>query len=98
MHLSNTSAVQALDMETMRSRILCRKLCFLQGLLDERATGVGAAALKSLTDNVASLCLRKECRELESYYGNNFTDTVLVDADNVAQRIINTIGGLTERR
>ena len=69
MHFSNTSAVLALDMQTMRSRILCRKLSFLRRLLDERATGVGAAAMRSLTDDIESLCIVKECSELETSYG-----------------------------
>ena len=99
MHLSNTSAVLALDMETMRSRILCRKLSFLRRLLDEKATGVGAAAMRSLTDDIESLCIVKECRELEISYGTNFTDTILTDANNVSLRIIKmTIRGIDREK
>ena len=61
----------------MNFRILCRKLFFLQRLLEEKATGVGAVAIKSLSDDVESLCLVKECRELESTYGTSFTDDLL---------------------
>ena len=53
--------------------VLCRKLNFLKSLLEEEATGVGAAAMKSLSDDVDSLCLVKECCELESTYGTRFT-------------------------
>ena len=99
MHLSNTSAVLALDMETMHSRILCRKLSFLRRLLDERATGVGAAAMRSLTDDIESLCIVKECRELEISYGTNFTNTILTDANNVSLRIIKkTIRGIDREK
>ena len=72
----------------MKSRILCRKLSFLQRLLEEEATGVGAAAMKSLSDNVESLCLVKECRELESTYG---TEDLLTDANCVSKCIIKKI-------
>ena len=81
MNFSNTSAILALEMETMRSRLVCRKLSFLKRLLGDSATGVGAVAMRSLVDNVESLCLVKECHELETHYRTNFTDTVLVDAD-----------------
>ena len=87
-HLSKTAAILALDMETMRSRILCRKLNFLKSLLEEEATGVGAAAMKSLSDDVDSLCLVKECRELESTYGTMFTNDLLTDANCVSKRIV----------
>ena len=72
----------------MRSRLVCRKLSFLKRLLGDSATGVGAVAMRSLDDNVESLCLVKECHELETYYGTNFTDTVPVDADATSLRTI----------
>ena len=50
--------------------------------------GVGAVAMRSLVDNVESLCLVKECRELETHYGTNFTVTVLVDADATSLQTI----------
>ena len=87
-HFSNTAAILALDLETMKSRILCQKLCFLQRLLVDEAVGVGAAAMKSLCDNVELLCLVKECCELECAYGTRFTDDLLSDANCVSQRII----------
>ena len=37
--------------------------------------------MRSLSDDMKSLCLVKECRELELYYGTNPTDIVLTDAD-----------------
>ena len=79
-HLCNTCAVLILDMESIRCRILCQieKLNFLKRLLEERATGVGAVAMRSLSDDMESLCLVKECRELELNYGTNLTDIVLM--------------------
>ena len=48
MNFSNTSAILALEMETMRSRLVCRKLSFLKRLLGDSATGVGAVAMRSM--------------------------------------------------
>ena len=87
-HLSNTCAVVTLDMETIRCRILCQKLNFLRKLLEDGATGIGAAAFRSLCDDVESLCLVKECRDLETYYGTNFTESVLVDVNSISHRAI----------
>ena len=99
-HLSNSCAILALDMETMKSRILCRKLSFLHSLLQEDATGVGAAVMKSLSDDVESLCLVKECCELEStYYSTSFTKDLLTDSNCVSKRIIRkTIRGIDRDR
>ena len=72
----------------MKSRILCQKLSFLQRLLVDEAVGVGTAAMKSLCDDMESLCLVKECRELEFTYGTRFTDDLLTDANCVSKRII----------
>ena len=71
----------------MKSRILCQKLGFLQRLLADEAVRVGAAAMRSLCDDVES-CLVKECCELESTYGTRFTDDLLTDANCVSKRII----------
>ena len=39
-------------------------------------------------DDVESLCVIRGCRELENYFGTNFTDTVLFDANAVCLRTI----------
>ena len=64
-HHSNTAAVTTLEMESVRSRLLVRKLGFLKRTVRDGATGVGGAAMRSMVDDVASLCLVKECRELD---------------------------------
>ena len=43
----------ALEMETIRSRLVTRKLSFLKRQLDENATGVGAIAMRSLADDLS---------------------------------------------
>jgi len=99
MHFSNTSALLALDMDTMRSRLVSRKLIFLKHLLEDNAAGVGAVAMRSFVDDVDSLCLVKECRELENHFGTNFTDAVLLDGNTVSQRTIKkTIRGIDKEQ
>ena len=41
--------------------------------------------MRSLSDDVETLCLVKECCELESNYGMIFTDNLLADADSLMQ-------------
>ena len=98
-HFSNTSAIPALEMDTIRSRLICRKLSFLKRLLGVNAKGVGAVAMSSLVDDVDSVCLVKECRELETEYGTSFTNSVLADADAVFDRVIKkTTWGIDKRK
>ena len=55
--------------------------------------------MRSLTDDIESLCIVKECRELEISYRTNFTDTILTDANNVSLRIIKkTIRGIDREK
>ena len=44
--------------------------------------------MRSLSDDVDSLCVVKECRELESFYGTIFTDSLLADADSLSHCVI----------
>ena len=63
-HHSNTAAQVALDLESIRSRLLFTKLGFLRRSMLNDA-GVGAEMMRVMSDNVESLCLVKECRELD---------------------------------
>ena len=38
---------------------------------------MGPAALRSMVDDVDTLCLVRECRELEESFGTHFTDKIL---------------------
>ena len=53
----------------MRCCILLHKLAFLQRLLREDAVGVGVEVLHACVDDIESLCLVKECVELEEWFG-----------------------------
>ena len=58
----------------MKYRILIRKLNFLQRLLSDDAGGVAASALHVLMDYPDSICIVRECRELEATYDLKCTD------------------------
>jgi hypothetical protein len=84
-HYSNTSAVTAMDLGSVRSRLLVSKLGFLKRLLRDDAVGVGRAAIRSMVDDVDSLCLVRECRELEDVFRTNFTEEVLCGEVNMKE-------------
>ena len=84
-HRSNTSAVVALNLTSMRARILVAKLGFLRKrmLCDG---GIGGEAVRALSDDPSSMCLVQECQELEEEFGTTYTDRILEGADEVAVR------------
>ena len=52
---------------------------------------VGAMALKSLIDDPESLCLVKECRDLEVHFGTEYTAQILSDADSCGVKEIQKV-------
>ena len=84
-HHSNTAAHVALDLESIRCRLLSAKLGFLRRSMVGRE-GIGAEMMCVMVDDVESLCLVKECRELEETYGTCFTDGILEDAEQSSMR------------
>ena len=86
-HLSSTAAVTVLDVPSVRSRLLVKKLGYLKRVLVDDAVGVGAAVMRSMVDDAEELCLVKECRELEEGFGTNFVDELLCgDAEFVSMK------------
>ena len=85
-HFSNTAAMTVLDLDSVTSRIVVRKLRFLKRQLAEGAVGVAAVAMRSLLDDPNSLCLVGECRELEEHCGTNYTDAILEGGDEVSMQ------------
>ena len=73
-HLSTTAALVA---ESMKFRILIRKLTFLLRLLSDDTDGVAVSAMHALLDDPDSICL---VRELKAVYSLKLTDTILGDA------------------
>ena len=62
--LSNTSPVVTLGLPSVTYVVLVRKLGLLLKPMDEGADGVGANVFRCLLDDVSSICLVRECREL----------------------------------
>ena len=61
------------------------------------ATGVGAAAMRSMVDDVASLCLVKECKEHEDGFGPQFTDNLCGYADQINMNEVKKVIGQLDR-
>ncbi len=79
-HHSNTAALVALDMMSARSELLIAKLRFLKRRTAKHDV-IGGEAMRAFADDVNSLCLVKECRELEEVFGTSYTDVFLGGAD-----------------
>ena len=83
-HFSNTAALVTLNLYSAKSYLLQRKLTFLRRQLTSDSVDsnrLGIVAMKSLSDDPESLCLVKECRELESHFNTDFTTEILTGAD-----------------
>ena len=76
-HLSNTAALTTLEVPTVRSRVLQRKLSFLHRVANSNPFSLSGRTVLALSQDINSLCLVKECRELEEGFGTHFTDDIL---------------------
>ncbi len=62
-----------------RALCLARKLNFLKRIsANETSVSLSVQTLTSLTDDVNSTCLARECRDLEQYFGTDFAEAVLL--------------------
>ena len=75
--LSNAATVVIPGLPTVRYTVLMRKLCLLLKFMDEEAKGVGANVFRYLLNDVSSMSLVKECRELVEYLDATATDSFL---------------------
>ena len=76
-HFSNTLALTVLGVSSARVWVLLSKLRFLRKCWMDNAVGVGAVVMNALEDDVESISLIRECRELEDFFGTNYTDMLL---------------------
>ena len=76
-HHSNTAAITTLDVPTMKSRVLVRKLRFPKRVKGRDADNFSGYVVLVLCDEVDSLCLVRECKELEEIFGTSFTEMVI---------------------
>ena len=63
-HHSNTAAITALHVPTMKSRVLVRKLGFLKRVMSRDVYSLSGSVLLALCGEADLLCLVSECREL----------------------------------
>ena len=76
-HLSNTAALTTLEVPTVRSRVLQRKLSFLHRVANSNPFSLSGRTVLALSQDINSVCLVKECRELEEGFGTHLTDDIL---------------------
>ena len=76
-HFSNTAALTALEVPTMKCRILERKLGFLRQVIGREGRGLSVQVRESFCDEISSLSLVKECKELEEKMMTRYTENIL---------------------
>ena len=94
---SNTAAIVALGQNSLHSVCTIRKLRFLNRVMTNEQS-ICHRAFSAMVDDVESLSLVRECRDLEERYKTNFTSAILsaIDQDGLdiirtAQKSINKI-------
>ena len=96
-HHSNTAAIAVLDIPTMKCRILVRKLGFLKRVINRDVTTLGGSVVLTLGSEVDSLCLVRECRELEERYRTCFTKVISSKKECCLREMKKTIIGMDKR-
>ena len=71
-----------------KARILVRKLGFLLRLVSTDGHELGARTFQSMSDDMESLCLVRECRQLEKTFQTHYTDKILGCGDQMNVRDI----------
>ena len=51
-------------------------------LMNRNARGPGVEVLRSMMDDIESVCLVKECRELEEWFEIDTVDKILADTED----------------
>ena len=97
-HLSNTVALATLDFPTMRSRVLQRKLSFLHRVINSSLFSLSGRTVFALSQDIDSLCLVKECRELEEGFGTHFNDNILARREVHLKNIKASIHDLNQQQ
>ena len=97
-HLSNTAAIVALEVPTMRCRILVAKLGFLARVLSKDSDDLCGRAVLALCDDFDSSCLVRECRELEEEFGTGFTDDIINRSTRSLKEVKKMLHGQDKKR
>ena len=75
-HLSNTAALTTLEVPTVRSQVLLRKMSFLHRVMNSNPFSLSGWTVLALSQDINSLC-QVECRELEEGLRTHFTNDIL---------------------
>ena len=86
---SNTAAIVALGQNSLHSVYTIRKLRFLHRVMTNEQS-ICHCTFSAMVDDVESLSLVRECRELEERYKTNFTSAILSATDQDELDIIRT--------
>ena len=75
---TNTPASIVNGLGSARALCLTRKLSFLRKMCSEdHNEAVSSRTLASLSDDLDSICLIRECRDLDNYFLSDFTSVIL---------------------
>ena len=69
----------------MKSRLLIIKLGFLKRVTESESGSLGARAVEALCDEAESLCLVRECRELEEAFETQYTGSIMRSGSTVRE-------------
>ena len=78
---SNTASVIVMDCQSAEACCLTRKLCFLLRITDS-SDAISSRTLVALSSDIESVCLIRECLELEEHLNTNFTHSLLISSSN----------------
>ena len=88
-HHSNNAVIAVLSAPTMKYRVLVRKLGFLDlmRVMTGDSDRLSGSVVLALCDEVESICLVRECREMEESFGTQITmdfmiKKAILNADN----------------
>ena len=76
-HHLNTAALTAVEVPTMKSTVLIAMLSFFKRVMKSDSCSLSGQAVFTLSESVDSVCLVKECREVEEGSWTHFTDEIL---------------------
>ena len=61
----------------MKCRVLVRKLSFLRRVMACNTDSLSRSIELALCDDKESICLVRECREMEEFFGTNFMSDII---------------------
>ena len=71
-----------MDCLSAEAHCLTRKLCFLRRITDSSSDTLSSQTLFALSDDIESVCLIRECLELEEHFNTNFTHLLLLSSSD----------------